>query len=69
MAVFTFLESADLSGKTIYPLCTNEGSGLGRSVSDIGKYTNVGEGLSISGSKVKSAKPHIEKWLKHNHII
>ena len=69
MAVFTFLESAELSGKTIYPLCTNEGSGLGRSVSDIKKYADTGEGLSISGSKVKSAKPQIEIWLKHNHII
>lgn len=69
MAVFTFLESADLSGKTIYPLCTNEGSGLGKSVSDIKKYANVGEGLSLTGSGVKQAKPIIEKWLKNNHII
>ena len=69
MAVFTFLENTDLSGKTIYPLCTNEGSGLGRSVSDIKKYANVGEGLSLSGSGVKQAKTQIEKWLKNNHII
>ena len=27
MAVFTFLEAFDFSGKTILPLCTNEGSG------------------------------------------
>ena len=27
MAVFTFLEKYDFSGKTILPLCTNEGSG------------------------------------------
>ncbi|MBO5577340.1 MAG: flavodoxin [Ruminococcus sp.] len=69
MAVFTFLDNADLSDKTIYPLCTNEGSGLGKSVSDIKKYANVGEGLSLSGSTVKNAKPQIEKWLKNNHII
>ncbi|MBQ5316290.1 MAG: flavodoxin [Oscillospiraceae bacterium] len=69
MAVFTFLDSADLSGKTIYPLCTNEGSGLGKSVSDIRKYADVGEGLSLSGSGVKNSKPVIEKWLKNNHII
>ena len=69
MAVFTFLESADLSGKTIYPLCTNEGSGLGKSVSDIKKYANVGEGLSLTGSGVKNAKPQIEKWLKNNGLI
>ena len=69
MSVFTFLDNADLSGKTIYPLCTNEGSGLGRSVSDIRKYASVGEGLSISGSVVKQAKPQIEKWLKNNGLI
>jgi flavodoxin len=69
MAVFTFLESADFSGKTVYPLCTNEGSGLGKSVSDIKKYANVGEGLSLTGSGVKGAKSTIEKWLKNNKLI
>lgn len=69
MAVFTFLESCDFSGKTVYPLCTNEGSGLGRSVSDIKKYANVGEGLSLTGSGVANAKPQIEKWLKNCKII
>lgn len=28
MAVFTFLEGYDFSGKTIVPFCTNEGSGI-----------------------------------------
>lgn len=69
MAVFTFLDAFDFSGKTVYPLCTNEGSGLGKSVSDIKKYANVGEGLSLTGSTVAKAKPVIEKWLKNNHII
>ena len=35
MAVFTFLEQFDFSGKTILPLCTNEGSGMGSSERDI----------------------------------
>jgi len=33
--VKTFLSEYDLSGKTILPFCTHEGSGLGRSVTDI----------------------------------
>ena len=69
MAVFTFLESTDLTDKTVYPLCTNEGSGLGKSISDIKKYANVGEGLSLTGSSVNISKPIIKKWLKNNHII
>ena len=34
-AVFTFLEEYDFTGKTIWPLCTHEGSRLGRSESDL----------------------------------
>lgn len=37
MAVFTFLESYDFTGKTIAPFCTHEGSGLGSSERDIKK--------------------------------
>ena len=37
MAVFTFLESYDFSGKTIIPYCTHEGSGMGSSERDIKK--------------------------------
>ena len=37
MAVFTFLKAFDFSGKTILPLCTNEGSGLSGSERDIKK--------------------------------
>ena len=52
-AVFTFLESYDLSGKTIIPYCTNEGSGLGNSVDDIKKlcpHSTVLEGTPIHGA-------------------
>jgi flavodoxin len=35
MAMFTFLEQYDLSGKTIVPFCTHGGGGLGRGPSDI----------------------------------
>ena len=38
MAVVTFLEKFDFTGKTILPFCTNEGSGMGSSESDIKKY-------------------------------
>ncbi len=72
MAVFTFLEKFDFSGRTILPLCTNEGSGLGISEHDIAKTcpgAKVAKGLSVSGSSVAGSKPQIEKWLKTNGLI
>ncbi len=69
MAVVTFLEHYDFSGKTILPFCTNEGSGLGSSVSDIKKYAKGAEvktGLAITGSRAANAKADVEKWLSAN---
>ena len=72
MAVFTFLEKFDFSGKTILPLCTNEGSGMGGSEKDIAKTcpgAGLAKGLSLSGSSVAGSKPQIEKWLRSNGLI
>jgi flavodoxin len=58
MAVFTFLESYNFSGKTIIPFCTHEGSGLGNSERDIKKLCPqaiVLSGFAIKGSTVQSA--------------
>jgi flavodoxin len=67
MAVFTFLESYDFSGKTIIPFCTNEGSGLGNSERDIKNLcpnANVKPGLAIRGGSVKNADNEISDWIK-----
>ena len=67
MAMFTFLEHFDLSGKAIKPFCTHEGSGLGNSVADICRTcpsANVGKGLAIRGSYAEKAEKDIEKWIK-----
>lgn len=72
MAVFTFLEAYDFGGKTILPLCTNEGSGMGSSERDIKKAcpgADVKPGLSLMGSNVGESAPQIEKWLKSNGLI
>ena len=72
MAVFTFLDAFDFSGKTILPLCTNEGSGMGSSESDVKKLcagADVKKGLPISGRSVGNSKPQIEKWLKATGLI
>ena len=65
MAVFTFLEKFDFSGKTILPLCTNEGSGMGSSESDIKKYAKgatVKSGLAITGSRAADSKKEVQNW-------
>lgn len=69
MAVLTFLEAHDFSGKRILPFCTNEGSGMGSSDSDIRKAcpgAEVGRGLSITGGSVKGSRPAVEEWVKSN---
>lgn len=66
MPVFTFLESYEFSGKTIVPFCTHEGSGLGRSVSDIRKAcqgATVLGGLAIRGGSVRGAEDDVRRWV------
>lgn len=67
MAVFTFLEHYDFSGKTIKPFCTHEGSGMGVSEQDIKKLcpdAKTEKGLAIRGGSVQKSKTAIEKWIK-----
>lgn len=71
-AVFTFLENYDFTGKTILPLCTNEGSGMGKSVSDIQAVcpgAHVADGLSLIGSRVSSSAQVIKNWLETQNVI
>lgn len=71
MAVYTFLESADFSGKTILPFCTHEGSGLGSSVQDIQRlcpYAKVFEGLAITGRIVSRCDKDLENWIKNQNL-
>ncbi len=66
MAVYTFLEAYDFTGKKIHPFCTHEGSGLSATENDIkntAKGAEVLKGLAINGSSVDSAGSAIERWL------
>lgn len=67
MAVFTFLEKFDFSGKTIRPFCTHEGSGFGGSISDIRKLcpgAKIGTGLAIRGCRVSESEREIGEWIR-----
>jgi len=72
MAVFTFLDSYDFSGKTIVPYCTHEGSSLRSSERDIKKLcptAKVLSGLAIKGGTVGRADNDLANWLKEHDLI
>lgn len=67
MAMFTFLESYDFSGKTICPLITHGGSGFSNSLKDIKNLcpgAKITEGLAINGDNVSTCDRELEKWIK-----
>ncbi len=67
MAVFTFLDHFDFSGKEIRPFCTHEGSGMGNSIKDIRRLcpdASISQGLAIHGGSVGRSEEEIKSWLK-----
>lgn len=59
----TFIDSCELSGKTVLPFCTSGSSGISRSVSDIkaaAPTADVRDGLRTSGA----GDAELEKWLR-----
>lgn len=72
MALFTFLDRHDLSGKTIVPFCTHEGSGLGRGPADLRAHVPAAKvlaGLALRGgsggyARGNAAGREIDAWLK-----
>ncbi len=66
MEVYTFLSHYDFNGKTVKPFSTNEGLGLGSSVSDIKNIipqANVLDGLEIKGSMARTSDDKIKNWI------
>ena len=73
MALFTFFESHNLSGKKLIPFCSHEGSSLGRSVVDMQKLApgaTILEGLAIRGRSVdgRTTRTDIADWLAKLHV-
>lgn len=72
MAVATFLERYDFTGKTILPLCTNEGSGMGGSEKTIRQCASgatVRKGLPITGSYAANSGESVRSWLDANGLL
>lgn len=67
MCMFTLFEHYDLTGKTIIPFCTNEGSGMGvseRDLKNICKGATVKSGLSVHGAEAENAQNKAAVWAK-----
>ncbi|MDD3338087.1 MAG: flavodoxin [Lachnospiraceae bacterium] len=75
MAMYTFLESYDFSGKTVLPFNTHEGSGeagtTGKIQSALPQATAL-EGLAVQGKTAQEDRNDtmttIQKWLSQNEI-
>ena len=66
MALYTFLESYDLSGKTVIPFCPHGGSRFSRTVETIAELhpdaAVSGEGLAISRNEVAGSAETVAAW-------
>ena len=76
MAVYTFLESYDFSGKTIVPFCTHEGSGLSGTEGSIKRScpdADVLKGLAVQGKTAQTsydkAESAVIEWLSENGFV
>lgn len=70
--VTTFLTEYDFSGKTIVPFCTHQGSGLGRSESEIKELclnADVLDGLAINGGNSNNSQSAVEEWLENSDLL
>lgn len=66
MAVYTFLESYDFTGKTLIPFNTSASGGFGRSLTGI-EESAVGatilEGLDLTEGELGDAQNRVTTWL------
>jgi flavodoxin len=73
MILYSFLESHDLSGKTVIPFNTHGGSGFSNTISTIAKLqpnaTVEKNGFTVSRNTVDKAKNDVIEWLKKLEII
>lgn len=66
MAVFSFLESYDFSGKTIIPFLTHESreDGAFAAIKKLTPKSKHLKGFDTYGSRVDRVAPDVQKWLK-----
>ncbi len=75
MAVYTFLESYDFAGKTVYPFNTHAGSGEAgtvRKIREVIPDADVHDGLAITGKDTQNdpdkVRGILQDWLRENGL-
>lgn len=66
MILYTFLDTYDLSGKTIAPFVTSGGSGFSNTINTIKSMepnAEVAEGLAIRDSAAGDPEDAVTEWL------
>lgn len=66
MAVYTFLESYDWTGKTLVPFNTSSSGGFGRSLDGIAESApsaNILEGFTVRAGSLDGAQADVSAWL------
>lgn len=68
MILYTFLETHDLSGKTVIPFNTHGGSGFSDTIATIQtlapKATVLTRGFTVSRSRVDRSEPDLKAWVE-----
>ena len=68
MILYTFLQTHDLSGKTVIPFNTHGGSGFSRTISTIQelvpKANVITRGFTVYRSRVDRAEPDLKAWVQ-----
>ena len=67
MAVFSLIDNLNFTGKTVLPLMTHEGSGLGNSIKDLKKVCKgaiIKPGLAVHGADAKKSSSAVSAWAK-----
>ena len=62
--ICTFLESVDLSGKTVIPFCTSGSSPIGSSASDLHALTPGAEWLDGRRFEIGAPREEVVRWLE-----
>ena len=72
MVMTTFVESHDVSGKTVVPVTTHAMSGLGTTPEDYAQScrgARIGPGLAVRGEKARTARADVDSWLRRAGLL